>query len=88
MAFLKVARTCIPNMILINAVYDLLQLSFEVGILTIFGHLKDNHRGELKKNYLIVDKGYNSFSTNIPGTPYKKALQVGKLSCYSISYPL
>lgn len=63
---------------IINTFQEMKKLSFEVGILTIFGHLKDNYRGELKKNYLIVDKGYNSFSTNIPGTPYKKALQARK----------
>ncbi|KAK7382597.1 hypothetical protein VNO80_01519 [Phaseolus coccineus] len=31
-------------------------------------------REELKKNYHIVDAGYNSFPTCIPGTQYKKAL--------------
>ncbi|KAK9216566.1 hypothetical protein WN944_008575 [Citrus x changshan-huyou] len=63
---------------IINTFQEMKKLSFEVGTLTIFGHLKDNYKGELKKNYLIVDKGYNSFSTNIPGTPYKKALQARK----------
>lgn len=52
------------------------QFSFEVGILAIFGRLEAGYREELKKNYTIVEKGYNSFPTKIPGTPYKKALQV------------
>jgi len=53
-----------------------LQISFEVGILTTFGHLEPRSREELKKNYRIVDAGYNSFPTCIPGTQYKKALLV------------
>lgn len=44
----------------------------------IFGRLEARYREELKKNYFIVDKGYNSFPTNIPGTPYRKALQARK----------
>ncbi|KAL2574814.1 hypothetical protein AAZV13_17G210400 [Glycine max] len=51
-----------------------LQFSFEVGILTIFGYLEPRLREELKKNYRIVDNGYNSFPTCIPGTQYQKAL--------------
>ncbi|RRT51850.1 hypothetical protein BHE74_00023012 [Ensete ventricosum] len=56
-----------------------LQLSFDVGILTIFGgRLDERYKVELKKNYFIVDKGYNSFPTYIPGTPYHKAIQARK----------
>ncbi|XP_062091746.1 abscisic acid 8'-hydroxylase CYP707A1-like [Humulus lupulus] len=58
----------------INTFHEMKKLSFEVGILSIFGHLESNVTEELKKNYSIVDKGYNSFPTNIPGTLYKKAL--------------
>lgn len=55
------------------------KFSFEVGILAIFGHLEDdNYRDELMKNYSMVNRGYNSFLTNIPGTIYKKALKVSK----------
>ncbi|GMP44016.1 hypothetical protein CsSME_00013266 [Camellia sinensis var. sinensis] len=54
------------------------KFSFEVGILAIFGHLEAHYREELKKNYSIVEKGYNSFPTKIPGTPYKKALSARK----------
>ncbi|PNX83930.1 abscisic acid 8 -hydroxylase 4-like protein, partial [Trifolium pratense] len=52
--------------------------SFEVGILKIFGNLEPRLREELKKNYWIVDNGYNSFPTQIPGTQYKKALLARK----------
>ncbi|KAL8541387.1 hypothetical protein ACS0TY_002592 [Phlomoides rotata] len=48
--------------------------SFEVGILAIVGHLDKQRKEELKNNYCILDKGYNSFPTNLPGTPYHKAL--------------
>jgi hypothetical protein len=58
------------------SIFDFLQFSFEVGILKIFGNLEPRLREELKKNYWIVDNGYNSFPTKIPGTQYKKALLV------------
>ncbi|XP_020582883.1 LOW QUALITY PROTEIN: abscisic acid 8'-hydroxylase 3-like [Phalaenopsis equestris] len=55
------------------------QLSFEVGILVIFGrHLSEQRKNELKNNYFIVDKGYNSFPTNLPGTLYSNAIKARK----------
>ncbi|KAH7567424.1 hypothetical protein ACOSQ2_010995 [Xanthoceras sorbifolium] len=62
----------------INTFHGMKKFSFEVGILAIFGQLKDHYIQELKKNYCILDKGYNSFPTNIPGTPYRKAVQARK----------
>ncbi|XP_050267159.1 abscisic acid 8'-hydroxylase CYP707A1-like [Quercus robur] len=59
----------------VNTYQEMKKLSFDVGILIIFGNLEARYREELKKNYLIVDKGYNSFPNNIPGTRYKMALQ-------------
>nr|GMD84298.1 abscisic acid 8'-hydroxylase 4 [Ipomoea batatas] len=56
----------------------MLQFSFEVGILAIFGHLDKKYRDALKENYCIVDKGYNSFPTNLPGTVYNKATMARK----------
>ncbi|XP_034676670.1 abscisic acid 8'-hydroxylase CYP707A1-like isoform X2 [Vitis riparia] len=61
-----------------NTFHEIKKFSFEVGILAIFGRLEARYREELKKNYCIVDRGYNSFPTNIPGTPYKKALWARK----------
>lgn len=52
------------------------QLSFEVGILAVFGYLERDYKEELKKNYRVVDRGYNSFPTNLPGSPYRKAMKV------------
>ncbi|XP_021284533.1 abscisic acid 8'-hydroxylase 4-like [Herrania umbratica] len=62
----------------INTFHEMKKFSFEVGILLIFGRLEARYREELKKNYFIVDRGYNSFPTNVPGTPYKKALLARK----------
>ncbi|CAJ1972690.1 unnamed protein product [Sphenostylis stenocarpa] len=62
----------------INMFKEMKRISFEVGILTTFGHLEPRLREELKKNYRIVDAGYNSFPTCIPGTQYKKALLARK----------
>lgn len=59
---------------LINTFHQMKKFSFEVGILAIFGELGKQHKEELKKNYCIIDKGYNSFPTNLPGTAYHKAL--------------
>ncbi|KAF8030539.1 hypothetical protein BT93_E2849 [Corymbia citriodora subsp. variegata] len=58
----------------INTFHEMKKLSFEVGILAIFGHLESHYREKLKHNYHLVDRGYNSFPTIIPGTPYRRAL--------------
>ncbi|KAM3695073.1 hypothetical protein ACJW31_07G103300 [Castanea mollissima] len=63
---------------IVNSFHEMKKFSFDVGILSIFGRLDDKYREKLKKNYCIVDKGYNSFPTNIPGTPYAKALEARK----------
>ncbi|OEL23043.1 Abscisic acid 8'-hydroxylase 3 [Dichanthelium oligosanthes] len=52
------------------------RLSFDVGIVTIFGGgLPPRWKAELRKNYSIVEKGYNSFPNSLPGTLYYKAMQ-------------
>ncbi|GLT58940.1 hypothetical protein SLA2020_317950 [Shorea laevis] len=63
---------------IINTFRQMKKFSFEVGILIVFGHLETHYREELRKNYFKVEKGYNSFPTNLPGTPYRKALQARK----------
>ena len=53
------------------------QLSFDVGIVTIFGgRLDERRKAELRRNYSIVEKGYNCFPNSFPGTLYHKAMQV------------
>ncbi|CAL9133551.1 unnamed protein product [Musa textilis] len=63
----------------VSAFHALKEFSFDVGILAVFGgRLDERYRAELKKNYSDVDKGYNSFPTCVPGTPYQKAIQARK----------
>ncbi|KAK6136869.1 hypothetical protein DH2020_029381 [Rehmannia glutinosa] len=62
----------------VNTFQGMKKFSFEVGILAIFGHLEKRQKEELKENYSIVDKGYNSFPTNLPGTAYHKAIMARK----------
>ncbi|CAK7347548.1 unnamed protein product [Dovyalis caffra] len=62
----------------VNTFQEMKKFSFEVGILAIFGNLEAHYREELKRNYRIVDKGYNSFPTSLPGTPYRKAVLARK----------
>ncbi|XP_078156884.1 abscisic acid 8'-hydroxylase 3-like [Carex rostrata] len=59
------------------------RLTFDVAILIILGrHVDDHYKKELKHNYCIVDRGYNSFAINFPGTLYRKAIQARKrLNC-------
>ncbi|XP_009775493.1 abscisic acid 8'-hydroxylase CYP707A1-like [Nicotiana sylvestris] len=62
----------------VNTYHEMKKYSFEVGILAIFGHLDAHLKDQLKRNYSIVDKGYNCFPTNLPGSPYRKAIQARK----------
>ncbi|KAF0900548.1 hypothetical protein E2562_032638 [Oryza meyeriana var. granulata] len=55
------------------------RLSFDVGIVTIFGgRLGRRHREELRTNYSVVERGYNCFPNRFPGTLYHKAIQARK----------
>lgn len=62
----------------IKTFHEMKKFSFDVGILAIFGKLDEERREELKKNYCILDKGYNSFPTKIAGTAYSKAIMARK----------
>lgn len=54
-----------------------LQLTFDVGVITIFGRrLAEHVKEELRRNYFIVEKGYNSFPIPVPCTPYSQAIKV------------
>ncbi|PIA46290.1 hypothetical protein AQUCO_01500062v1 [Aquilegia coerulea] len=63
---------------IINTFHEMKEFSFDVGILAIFGHLDTYYKEALKKNYCMVDKGYNSFPNTIPGTLYNKAVLARK----------
>uniref|UniRef100_A0A0E0QK75 (+)-abscisic acid 8'-hydroxylase n=1 Tax=Oryza rufipogon TaxID=4529 RepID=A0A0E0QK75_ORYRU len=55
------------------------KLSFDVGVVTIFGgRLGRRHREELRTNYSVVERGYNCFPNRFPGTLYHKAIQARK----------
>lgn len=61
------------------SLHVVIQFSFDVGICMIFGQqLDDQYKKELKKNYIVLDKGYNSFAVNFPGTPYWRSILVRK----------
>ncbi|KAL6209770.1 hypothetical protein ACLB2K_020709 [Fragaria x ananassa] len=62
----------------INTYHEMKKFVFDVGFLAIFGRLDDTYREKLKQNYHMVDKGYNCFPTNMPGTAYHKALLARK----------
>ncbi|MCL7034540.1 hypothetical protein MKW94_028407 [Papaver nudicaule] len=63
----------------INTFHEMKKFSFDIGIVSIFGdQLNEYYKKELKKNYGIVEKGYNSFPTKIPGTSYHKAVMARK----------
>ncbi|KAL6273725.1 hypothetical protein ACE6H2_024417 [Prunus campanulata] len=59
----------------VNTFYELKKFTFDVAVLFIFGHLNNHHHKEvLKENYYTLDKGYNSFPTNLPGSSYNKSV--------------
>lgn len=63
---------------IISTFNEMKKFSLEVAILSVFGHLDRKHIEELKENYRMVNRGYNSFPTNLPGTAYRKAISARK----------
>ncbi|NP_001267962.1 hypothetical protein VitviT2T_011044 [Vitis vinifera] len=57
----------------ISTFHELKKFTFDVAILTIFGNLDTWNKEQLKENYFILDKGYNSFPTSLPGTLFSKS---------------
>ncbi|XP_056866348.1 abscisic acid 8'-hydroxylase 4-like [Raphanus sativus] len=68
----------LANMPIVSTYQEMKKFAFDVGILAIFGHLECSYKEMLKHNYNIVDKGYNSFPMNLPGTSYHRALMARK----------
>ncbi|XP_022952759.1 abscisic acid 8'-hydroxylase 4-like [Cucurbita moschata] len=62
----------------VNTFLQMKKFSFEVAIVAVFGKLETHYSEKLKENYCILDKGYNSFPTRLPGTAYSKALSARK----------
>jgi len=50
------------------------------------GRLDERRKAELRKNYSIVEKGYNSFPNSLPGTLYYKAMQVSTRNATACIY--
>ncbi|KAK0604952.1 hypothetical protein LWI29_021244 [Acer saccharum] len=69
----------------VNTFYEMKKFTFEVAVLSIFGHLDTSYKEMLKKNYNVLDKGYNSFSIKLPGFSYTKSVmarrRLGKILC-------
>ncbi|KAK9284274.1 hypothetical protein L1049_023444 [Liquidambar formosana] len=58
----------------VNTFHELKKFTLDVAILSIFTHLDTCYKERLRKNFFTLDKGYNSFSTNLPGTLYKRSV--------------
>ncbi|KAK9713526.1 hypothetical protein RND81_06G032900 [Saponaria officinalis] len=54
----------------IQTFFELKKFAFDVAVLAIFGGLDGYTKKVLKDSYVILDKGYNSFPTLVPGTSY------------------
>ncbi|OAY33788.1 abscisic acid 8'-hydroxylase 4 [Manihot esculenta] len=57
-----------------NTFYEMKKFTFDAAVLSIFGSLDTCYGENLKRNYYILDKGYNSFPTHLPGTLYTKSV--------------
>ncbi|CAI0447184.1 unnamed protein product [Linum tenue] len=64
----------------VSTFHELKKYSFDVAVLAVFGEVVVDPRckRELSRDYGIVEKGYNSFPTRIPGTAYHAAVSARK----------
>ncbi|KAH7852724.1 hypothetical protein Vadar_028374 [Vaccinium darrowii] len=58
----------------VNTYHEMKKFAFEVAVVSIFDELESNLKEKLRENYFTLDKGYNSFAVNLPGTSYRRAL--------------
>ncbi|CAN1324605.1 Abscisic acid 8'-hydroxylase 4 [Linum perenne] len=59
--------------------HQMKQFTFDVAVTAIFGDLGSEHKEKLKRNYFLLDRGYNCFPLNFPGTLYRKSLMARKM---------
>ncbi|GLU13569.1 hypothetical protein SLE2022_301980 [Rubroshorea leprosula] len=60
---------------IVHTFHEMKKITFDVAVLSIFGHLENKYKEMLKENYFILDKGYNSLAVNLPGTLYSKSVK-------------
>ncbi|XP_047339427.1 abscisic acid 8'-hydroxylase CYP707A2-like [Impatiens glandulifera] len=63
---------------LINTFQEMKIYTFNVALLSIFGKDDVLNRGDLKRFYYILEKGYNSMPINLPGTLFHSSMKARK----------
>ncbi|CAL5372954.1 unnamed protein product [Camellia sinensis] len=65
---------CSGGGLAVNTFHEMKKFTFEVAVLSIFGKLESGYKDKLKDNFFTLDRGYNCFPINLPGTAYRRAL--------------
>ncbi|CAL1408671.1 unnamed protein product [Linum trigynum] len=59
---------------IVSTFHQMKEFTFDVAVSSIFGHLGACHKEKLKRNYFVLDRGYNCFPLNFPGSLYRKSV--------------
>ncbi|KAK8344940.1 hypothetical protein V6Z11_1Z036400 [Gossypium hirsutum] len=62
----------------INTLQEMKRVSFDVAMISAFGHKRDSEMKGIKQLYQCLEKGYNSMPLDLPGTPFHKAMKARK----------